>query len=140
MKEPIAICNLADHNTKVRLMKDAIETLSKDPDMGIVVALLICSFIDSLAETSHAIPYQYLQDHFPEFEKEIGFIMISKHLRNKAIHKFAILPPLGLAHSDYFSDPNDYKIEKEIEHQNWTFLNVDRLTKDFLDHLTKIKK
>jgi hypothetical protein len=139
MKDAEAICNLADHNTKVQLMKVAIETLSKNPDMGIVVALLICTFIDSLAETSHSMFHKYLENHFQEFDESIGFIMISKHLRNKAVHKFAILPPLGLAHSDYFPNESDYKIEKEIEGQKWIFLNIDRLTKDFLEHLEKIK-
>jgi hypothetical protein len=59
MKELLTVCNLADHNTKVDLMKAAIETLSKNPDMGIVVAQLIC--------TSH-------------LSKECRFIVISDKL------------------------------------------------------------
>ena len=140
MTEPIEVYDIADHNNKIQIMKVAVETLSKNPDMGIVVALLICTFIDSLAETSHSMFYKYLEDHFPDLEKEIGFLMISKHLRNKTVHKFAFLPPLALAHSQMFDDKNDYKKEEEIKGQKWILLNVDRLIKDFLEHLEEIKK
>jgi hypothetical protein len=140
MKEAITICNLADKDTKLQLMKVAIETLSKNPDMGIVVALLICTFIQSLADTSNSLFHQYLEKHFPELDKSIGFLMLSKNLRNKAIHEFAIKPPLGLAHSQFFDKENDYKKETEIDGQKWIFLNVDKLIKDFLKHLDEIKK
>ncbi|MDO9579803.1 MAG: hypothetical protein Q7J06_04450 [Bacteroidales bacterium] len=139
MSEPIEICNLADHNTKLELMKVAIETLSKNPDMGIVVALLICTFMQSLADTSNSLFYKYFERHFPELDKSIGFMMFYKHLRNKAVHEFAIKPPLGLAHSQFFDNENDYKKEEEIDGQKWTFLNVYRLTKDFLEHLDSLK-
>ena len=140
IKEPIAVCNLADHNTKLQLMKVAVETLSKNPDMGIVVAQLICTFIDSLATTSHYLFHQYLENFFPELDKSIGFDLIWKNLRNKAVHEFAIKPPLGLAQSQQFDNKNDYKVEKEIDGQTWIFLNVDKLTSDFLEHLESIKK
>jgi len=140
MENALPICNLADHNTKVKLMKVAIETLSKNPDMGIVVAQLICTFIDSLATTSNLLFHQYLEKHFPELDQTIGFIMLSKNLRNKAVHEFSIKPPLGLAHSQFFSNSNDYKIEKVLDGQNWIFLNVDRFVDDFLNHLEAINK
>jgi hypothetical protein len=139
MKETLTVCNLADHNTKVQLMRIAIETLSKNPDMGIVVALLITTFIDSLAESSKLFFYEYLESHFPELDKEFGFMMVHRNLRNKAVHEFAVKPPLALAHRHHFTDGNTYKEIKKIGDQEWTFLNVDRLTEEFLRHLDKIK-
>lgn len=140
MKDNPVICNLADHNTKLELMKVAVETLSKNPDMGIIVAQLICTFIDSLATTEHYLFYQYLQRFFPELDESIGFQLFWRHLRNKAVHEFAIKPPLALAHKHEFPNESDYKIEKEIEGQNWILLNIDKLTYDFLEHLSIIKK
>jgi hypothetical protein len=139
MKEAVTIFNIAEKKNKVHLMKKAIQTLSKNPDMGFVVAHLTSSFIDELVSATSGKtkePYmKYLKDNFPDLCESLDAEMFYKYLRCKAIHEFALKPPLALAHSDEFDDENSFTEKKEIDGEEWIFLNVDRLVKDFLAHL-----
>lgn len=144
MKDNPVVFNIADCPNKLRLMKETIETLSKNPDLGFVVAHSISVFIDGLASGHKGkvgtVYKKYLKRHFPELCKSLRADLFYTHIRCKAVHEFALKAPLALAHSQEFTDENSYVELIEINKIKYKCLNVDRLTKDFLEHIEKIKK
>jgi hypothetical protein len=135
MKENIPVFNISDLDNKVLVMRTAIDVLSRTPSMGIIVTHLISTFIDSLAYYHKMSFEEYLNAHFPDVCTSIGADKFRTHIRNKAVHELAVKPPIGLAYSFQLDNGEAYTEETEINGQNWTLLNVDRLAKDFLEHL-----
>lgn len=144
MKDNPEIFHISDCRNRLNLMQETIETLSKNPDLGFAVAHSISVFIDGLASghkgKTRTVYIKYLKKYFPELCKSLGADLFYTHLRCKAVHEFALKPPLTLAHSQGFDDENSYVEPIEIDKKKYKCLNVDKLAKDFLEHIENIKK
>lgn len=142
MKNDVQIFNIADLDNKIKLMKETITIVSANPDLGFVTAHLISSFIDGLVAAPIGQTREeylvYLKKNFPELCSTLGAGLFYDNLRNKAIHEFAVLPPLALKHEEYFEDKDTYADIINYNGTDFICLNIDRLTRDFLQHLEDI--
>jgi hypothetical protein len=129
--------DISDINNKVRLMRESIRLLEANKDMGFVLLLHICNYIDGFvrAERRNVKPQYiaYLEAHFPDLCREVGAENFYEHFRNKAVHEFAPLPPYAL--SDNRSMHGKYCFDEVINGHVWRVMNVDRLIDDFKSHL-----
>ena len=134
-----ALFNVADPSAKRRLMREAIEALEPNPDLGFVLLHTVSAFIDGLAagakSNTKAAYLSYLQANFPALCQAIGAEIFYTHIRSKAVHEFALLPPLALAHSSSLADPTAYVETVVISGKEWTLVNLEKVVADFRSHL-----
>jgi hypothetical protein len=120
-------------------MRKAIAVLEPHPDLGFVLLHLIAAFIDGLTAgvpgNSQRAYADYLRTHFPALCKAIEPDVFYTHVRCKAVHEFALLPPLALAHSSHFSDTTAYVKSAWIDGAEWTVVNLEAILADFRSHL-----
>ena len=136
------VFNIADPPNKHRLMRESLSALEPNPDLGFVAIHLVAAFIDGLASgpaggTRDAY-LEYLRHNFPDMCRAIGAEMFYSHIRNKAVHEFAVLPPFGLAHSNDLSDPSAHTESRLIDGKQWILINVERVLADFRSHLDSL--
>jgi hypothetical protein len=131
--------NVAEPSSKRRLMREAVEALEPNPNLGFVLLHMVSAFIDGLAAgakgDTKAAYLKYLQTNFPALCQAIGAEVFYTHIRSKAVHEFALLPPLALAHSSDLADPAAYVETVMIDGKEWTLVNLEKVVADFRSHL-----
>jgi len=135
--------NLADPKSKCRLMREALDALDSNPDLAFVSLHLVSAFIDGLAAgntgKTKASYLLYLQEHFPQLCQELGAEIFYTHVRSKAVHEFALRPPLALSRSTGMQDKNAYCETVSMDGAEWTLVNLERVLADFRTHLGSIE-
>src|SRR5262245_52052601 len=131
--------DIADAANKRRLLRQAIAELENSPDMGFVVLHMIAAFIDGLASgrvdgTKRAY-LAYMQANFPQLCQGIGAETFYSQVRCKAVHEFALAPPLALAHSRMLQDPSAFVESVTKDGRQWTLVNLQRVVAEFVRHL-----
>jgi hypothetical protein len=72
--------------------------------------------------------------------KAIGAEVFYTHIRSKAVHEFALLPPLALVHSSSLADPTSYAETVIIHDKEWTLVNLEKVVDDFRWHLDALSE
>ena len=128
-------------------MRKNIEALCRDaesdPDLWFPVVRDIVANIDGLARPPggnvSATVNAYLVRHFPNLCDAIGpnraegAKTFTNHFRHKGIHEFAPLPPFAIGRG---TPDGPYMSEAVIGRTTWRVLNVDRLARDFVAHVS----
>lgn len=140
----VQVFNIADPANKRRLVRETLSALEPHQDLGFVIMHLVAAFIDGLASGpcggTRTAYLAYLGAHFPAMCKAIGAEVYYSHIRCKAVHEFAVLPPFALAHSAALSNPSAYTETRTCEGKQWTLINVERVLADFRSHLDSLEK
>ena len=122
------------------MMRETVMLLETRPDLGFVLLALVASFIDGLAKgapgNTRVAYITYLETHFPSLCLALGAEVFYAHIRNAAIHEFAPRPPFALAHKTELGI--QYTETRELNGENWTVLNVDKIVSDFKSHLDSL--
>jgi hypothetical protein len=136
--------NVADPSSKRRLMREAVAALEPNPDLAFVLLHVVSAFIDGLAAgakgDTKAAYLKYLKANFPALCKAIGAEVFYTHIRSKAVHEFALLPPLALVHSSALADPTSYVETVIIDDKEWTLVNLEKVVADFRSHLDALSE
>jgi hypothetical protein len=124
-------------------MRETLQTLESNPDLGFVLMHLVAAFIDGLAAgpkgNTKSAYLQYLKTNFPNLCQALGAEVFYSKIRSKAVHEFALAPPLALAHASRLTDPTAYVETVTRDGQELLLVNLEKLVADFRAHLDTLE-
>ncbi len=123
-------------------MRETVSQLHAHGELWFPLLNVVATFIDGLARgksgESKKAYIEYLEKHFPELCKDLGAEVFYKSFRCAAVHEFGVRPPYALWRD---ADMNGKYIETvKYGNEEWTTLNIDRLVRDFLNHVALLEK
>jgi hypothetical protein len=135
------ITDLSAPKFRIDMMRKTAKLVRDHGELWVPLLLIIGEFIDGLTKPQkNKVAEQYvayLEANFPSLCKELGGKTFYDNFRVKAAHEFAVNPPFGLGRD---ADMKGVYVEKVLDEGKgeWTILNIDKLTDDFLRHLDAI--
>ena len=126
------ITNIKNKEFITRMMSDSVNKCFEEK-LFVPALTLICCFIDGLGNGTKKDYIHNLQQHFPDLCKELGAQTFYKKYRNGIIHEFCMKGYFALDRDENM-DSQYIQEKKVVESEKiLTSLNIDRLTKDFLN-------
>lgn len=133
--------NIADPGFRIHMMRETVKQVHDHGELWLPLLNLITTFIDGLASGKDREAKEaylgYLKSNFPELCAHLGAEVFYKNFRCAAVHEFSVRPPFALSRDANLN--GKYTATVDVDGYKVTALNIDRLVKDFLDHLSEIE-